>query len=157
MKKWIFYLGISAFLFSSETVLAQMKLSSNKTTPQQVISTINAKFMQAWSNGNAQGIAALFTNNGLLMPPNVESVKGHSAISDYFSSLMSNGVSALKLETVKFETPGKFGYEMGKYSVTNENGQNLDMGKYVAILNDENGSWKIQSFIYNSDLPPSMY
>jgi len=157
MKKWIFCLSMSLLFFSSETLLAQMKDPSNKAPVRQAINTINAKFMQAWSDGNAEGIAALFTTDGILMPPNVASVEGHTAISDFFSSLISNGASTLKLETVKFVSHGKSGHEIGKYTVTDGNGQSVDSGKYIAILGNDNGQWKIQSFIYNSDLPPSMY
>ncbi len=157
MKKLFFLLCLSLFLFSSETLMAQMKESSNTTTSRQAISAVDAKFMNAWSAGNAEGIAALFTSNGMLMPPNAESVKGQSAISNFFSSLINSGVSTLKLETVTFKTHGKSCHEIGKYSVTDGNGQSVDSGKYIAILENENGQWKIQSFIYNSDLPSSMY
>ncbi len=157
MKKWIFCLSVSLLLLGSETVLAQVKSSSHKAPAKESISAINTKFMQAWSNGNAGGIAALFTSEGMLMPPNVKSVKGHTAISNFFSNLISTGFSTLNLEAVQSALHDKSGHEIGKYTVSDGNGQSVDAGKYIAILRKENGQWKIQSFIYNSDLTPSMY
>lgn len=135
--------------------MAQVKGTSGKPRPPKEIDAVNAQFMQAWSAGNADGIATLFTSDGVLMPPNAGSVRGHTGISDFFNSLMSSGTSTLKLETVEFESHGKSGHEIGKYTVTDENGQNVDNGKYIAILKNNNGKWQISRFIYNSDLPPS--
>ena len=91
----------------------------NSSTPgvREAILAANQKFMRAFADRDAVGMAALYTRNGQLLPPNSDFVTGAPAIQAFWQAIMDMGIKAAQLETVEVEGSGESAYEVGKYTL----------------------------------------
>jgi len=123
------------------------------TKIHEAIAAANENFMAAFSRGDAAGLAALYTDNGRVLPPNSDFVSGKQAIQTFWRVLMDMGIKTAKLEIVEVEDHGDTAIEVSTYTLRGEAGQVLDQGKYIVIWKQEAGQWKLHRDIFNSSLP----
>lgn len=126
---------------------------TNSGDVYDAIVNADQEFMRIFSQGDAAGIAALYTENGQFLLPNSDFVKGRQAIQSTFQALMDSGVKTVKLEALEVEGYGDTAFEVGRYILEGEGGQVLDKGKFVVIWRQEAGQWKLHRDIINSSLP----
>ena len=110
-------------------------------------------FMAAFSRSDAAGAAAVYTDDGQVLPPNSDVVSGKQAIQRLWQGAMDMGIKAVKLETVEVEGYGNTAYEVGTFTLQGAAGQVIDAGKYVVIWKQEGGQWKLHRDIWNSSRP----
>ena len=125
-------------------------------TDHNIKSTIhnrNKLFMSTYDNGDAAGMAELYTENAEFLPPNAETVKGKPAIKELFQSIMDSGVKSIKLITGEVEQHRDTAIEVSKAEFYGQGGQKLDDAKYIVIWKRENGEWKLHRDIFNSSTP----
>ena len=118
------------------------------------IEATNVQFMDAFSAGEAADVAACYTEDAQFMPPNGEIVSGREAIQEAMQGLTDAGIKGLQLETVEVEGHGDTAYEVGKGTLTGEDGQTIDEVKYIVIWKKVGDAWKLHRDIFNSNLPP---
>jgi uncharacterized protein (TIGR02246 family) len=118
-------------------------------------------YVKASLAGDAKAIAALYTEDGVELPPHQTMIKGRSAIEQFYEKEFSSGskMSAFSLTHIQTEAAGDLGYDVGTYqqTVTPAGGEKpvSDTGKYVVIMKRAGSTWKVAYAIYNSDLPPA--
>jgi len=117
------------------------------------IEATNAQFMAAVSQGDAAGAAACYTEDAQFMPPNGEIVSGREAIQEAMQGLIDAGIKGLRLEAIEVEGHGDTAYEVGKGTLTGEDGQTIDEVKYIVIWKKVGDAWKLHRDIFNSYLP----
>ena len=122
------------------------------TKVHEAIAAANENFMTAFNRGDAAGMAALYTENGQLLPPNSDFVTGKQAIQMFWQALFDMGIKAAKLEVVEVEGHGDTIIEVSKYTLQDEKGQVIDKGKYIVIWKQDNGQWKLHRDIFNSSM-----
>lgn len=105
------------------------------------------------SRRDAAGIAALYTANAEVSPPNAPVVKGTRAIQEYWQSSFATDPVTVSVNSTEVESSGDMAWEVGNYAVVAADGKTLDKGKYVTVWKRENGQWKLHRDIFNSDLP----
>ena len=115
------------------------------------IEATNTQFMEAFSQGDAAGVAACYTEDGQLMPPNGEIVSGRAALQTGFQELI-DGKYSLQLETIEVEGHGDTAHEIGNYTMAVD-GETVDEGKYIVIWKNVDGQWKLHRDIFNSNNP----
>lgn len=123
------------------------------TKAYEDIAAANENFMAAFNRGDAAGLAALYTENGQLLPPNSDFLSGKQAIQTFWQALMDMGIKTAQLEIVEVEDHGDTAIEISTYTLQDEDGQLLDRGKYLVIWKQEAGQWKLHRDIFNSSLP----
>lgn len=116
------------------------------------IEATNAQFMAALSAGDAAGLAALYTEDAQVMPPNSEIVSGRAAVQETFQGFIDAGLTA-QLETVNVEGHGDTAHEVGKVIIMGADGQTLDEAKYIVIWKKVGDAWKLHRDIWNSNRP----
>lgn len=126
---------------------------STSTEVRDAIAAANENFMAAFKRGDAAGLAALYTENGQVLPPNSDFVTGKEAIQAFWQALSDMGIKEAKLEVVEVEGHGDTAIEVSKYTLHGEEGQELDKGKYIVIWKQEEGQWKLHRDIFNSSMP----
>jgi uncharacterized protein (TIGR02246 family) len=114
----------------------------------------NEKFMETYNSGDAAGLADLYTENGQLLPTGSDFVTGKAAIQAFWQGAMDMGIKTVRLETVEAEGHGDTVIDIGKYTLSGEAGKVMDRGKYIVILKQEGGQWKLHRDIWNSSLTP---
>lgn len=105
--------------------------------------------------GDWDALAALYTEDAVVMPPNQELVIGRAAIRNLFSALT---ISDFSLEAIEIDGRGDLAFSRGDYSWTVSVGEGepvADHGKWLAIWREQtNGTWLLSQDIWNSDQAP---
>lgn len=118
------------------------------------IRAANQKFMDAFNRRDAEGIAALYTKDAKLLPPNSEMITGTQSIEAFWQGAMSLGIKDPKLETIAIEARGDLACEVGRYTMTIQppgSSRVTDVGKYVVVWKNEGGAWKLSIDIWNTN------
>jgi uncharacterized protein (TIGR02246 family) len=115
------------------------------------IKNINSKFVSSFNQGDALGVASLYTKTALLLPAGTDTVQGREAIGQFWQNTLDSGVQAITLDTVEVEQMELTTIELGHYTLSAGGGQLLDNGKYMVVWKRENDQWKIQKDIWNSN------
>ncbi len=152
--------SISTFLsvpFLSFALLSCTKPSMDVATVRKAIEDAEATFTAAFNRGDAAGVAALYTENATLLPPNSEMIQGRQGIQDFWNGGLQMGLKDVTLTTVDVGGNGDTAYSTGKYTLNIQpEGQEgmSDSGKYVVIWKRlADGTWKYHVDIWNSSLP----
>jgi len=139
-------------------LIAATTLAFTATTAQDKKDAPNLvpAFEKAFANKDAEALAALYSENAALLPPNEPEVIGRAEIRKWYQKSFSSGVSNFKMESRTGLREGPVGYERGTYSVrvprAGRSGEALtDARKYVWTLRMSPTGWLIDMHMFNSD------
>jgi len=112
---------------------------------------------KAWEDGynakDAAAVAALYAEDGTIMPPHAAMATGREAIEAYLKTDIAAAPGKLTITYVGSETSGNLAYSHGTFSIADETGKTVDSGKWIEVRKKVNGKWMILYDIWNSDLP----
>ncbi len=112
-------------------------------------------FQTNFKQGNAAGIAELYTENAMLLPPGSDFVKGKEAIRDFWKRVMDLGIKEAELNILEVELHDDTTIELGQYKLMG-GGKVMDQGKYIVIWKQEGGQWKVHRDMWNTSLLPQV-
>ena len=121
---------------------------------REAIISANQNFMGAFKRGDAAGIAALYTSDARLLPPDHQMMSGTEAIQSFWQGAMDMGIKEARLESVEVETQGNLAYEVGRFALTVQpkgGGGTTLTGKYVVVWKNEGGAWRLHVDIWNTN------
>ncbi len=143
--------------FAAAAILVACQAYGPATLSEADIEAIGATTQDWQAAGRANdwaAVAALYTEDAVLMPPNAPAVTGPANIQAYFGSLPPMG--ALDLADVEIDGVGDWAFVRGTYSLTMavEGMEPIaDSGTYLEICRKQaDGTWLIYRDIYNSDV-----
>lgn len=114
------------------------------------IRTADDAFEQQFNQGNAAGVADLYTSEAVLMPPGGDFVTGKTAIRDFWQGAMNMGIKEAKLTIEEVELQGDTAIEVGRYQLKGAGDAVLDEGKFLVVWKQEESQWKLHRDIWNS-------
>jgi ketosteroid isomerase-like protein len=139
-------------------------IAQGRGPSQPQIEAASKAFVAAFNKKDAAGVAALYTADAVLMPPNVPLLKGRADIQKFYQGQFDKGIADLKLNPLQSVVSGQTAFEAGTSDVeTGKGGSDLlllgvggprsirSSGKYVVIYRRDGGSWKISYDIFNDD------
>lgn len=133
--------------------LALLAVAGCAPRPEDIPEEVIAAWEKAYNNGDAAGVAAIYSEDAILMPPNSPALKGREAIDRYMRAGMAQGPSLISIKTEESSTHGDTGVRRGTYRVTTKEGQELEAGKYLEIWKKNDGKWQLRLDIWNADAP----
>ena len=110
----------------------------------------NARFGQAVAAGDADAIAALYTSNALIMPPDSPPIRGRDAIRDYFAGLLDAGVDGVDIETVELVRFDDTAVERAELTIR-AGGEVVDRGKSLVVWGLMDGEWLFVRDMWSSN------
>jgi uncharacterized protein (TIGR02246 family) len=145
--KHVLFCSALVALFSSFAAAAP----SDEVRP--AIEAANKELFAGLKRGDAAAMAALYTSNAQIFPPNADPVRGRKAIEEEFAKMTGGGgVKGGGLNTSEVEVHGDTAIETGTYKLTGEDGNQVDKGNYMAVWKRQDGKWKIHRDIWNSSV-----
>ena len=133
----------------------QAAVQPNSPAALEDIRLLNNQFLKAFNAKDAAGVAAVYAEDAMLMPPNTPAVTTRPAIQFFTSTQFTPDVTGMLLNASENVVMGDYAYSMGYYTILGANNSTLDHGKFVEILKHGPDGWRIYRDIYNSDNPPT--
>ena len=115
----------------------------------------NATFMQRFGDGDAAGVAGLYTKDSVLLPPGSDPLAGRDAVEGFWKAAMGMGVAGIALETDDVEDAGEVAVETCRYVLSVGDGQEIDNGKYLVVWRQEGGEWSLHRDMWNTSRAPA--
>ncbi len=145
------FLGCFSVIFNS---CSQAPPPIDQAAVKNEITKVNQAFVSAFNSGDAAGVAAQYTSDGTLMPPNGEIVRGPAAIEGFWKAVMGMGIAKVDLQTTEVQAGSGFAIEIGKALLYAADGTQVDDSKFMVWWKKDNGQWKLHRDIWNSNWPP---
>ena len=99
-------------------------------------------------------VLGFYAENSVFMPPNAPLLRGRDPLKSFYTGMIEQGATDLRLEPDEVSGHGPIAYESGTYSVSYAKGASRDRGKYLLVLRNMGGTWLTEKTIWSSDLPP---
>jgi uncharacterized protein (TIGR02246 family) len=118
------------------------------------IDAANAKWVAAFSKGDAAAVAQLYTERATALPPGAPMAEGRAAIQAFWQGAITDGVKNVTLKTVQLDQFGNAAREIGEFSLDAPNAQKQvahEQGKYVVLWRHTRAGWKLDTDIWNSN------
>ena len=136
-------------------LLAPTGCETVRGTAPDEFAAANARFEAAFNAGDAAGLAALYTEDAILMAPNVVRLEGRPAIQDLWQRFFDAEVSNLELRTLELTITGPRATEVGAFAMSTPDGNGGRLtahGKYVVLwMLGADGAWWLHRAIWNND------
>ena len=127
--------------------------SSSLETVRDAFTSIFQQFETSFNQGDAEGLTSLYTEDAKILPPNMDIVEGRSAIQTYWQGALEMGIKSFKGEMIDADFSDNLGYLVGKYILYDSDNQELDQGRWISVLNNIDGKWKVHRDIFNTSIP----
>lgn len=110
--------------------------------------------MTCFRQCDAAGVAAVYADEGQIMPAYSTAIHGRAAIQAFWQGCIDMGIGALQRQTLTVDCLTDTLNETGEYAFFDRAGRLIDVGKYVIIWKVQHGRWKIQHDIWTSNRSP---
>jgi ketosteroid isomerase-like protein len=122
------------------------------------VTRTTVELLAAVNASDADRCSKVWAAEGVLMPPNHPSVRGHEAIVQYFRNLFSRSRFTFEFTSSEIHLAGDTALERVTYRATisrrDDAPPSEDTGKGLHVYRRHpNGSWKLKYDIWNSDQP----
>ena len=146
MKKLIAVIPLFIILAGCNQAAAPGDPSEITARSAQWNAALNAKDIDA--------LAALYTDDARMMPPNAVMTVGTDGVRAAFGGMIDAGVG-VELTSIDAGVSGNMGHHIGTFAIT-VGGEVVDVGKFIETWErGDDGAWRISNDIYNSDNPPA--
>jgi uncharacterized protein (TIGR02246 family) len=143
----------SAFALALIGILSCSAVGTAWADPATEHDGLSKRWQTAWDGGDAAGLAALYTKEARLMPPNAKVSTGRAAIEATLRQVMTEMPGKLTVTVSDTGSSGNLGFARGTYVFVNADGETQETGKWLEVRKKVEGQWLIDSDIWNSDDP----
>jgi uncharacterized protein (TIGR02246 family) len=118
---------------------------------EAALSSAAADWEKAFNEKNAEAVAALYTEDGQLLPPGPAVVNGRSAIKDFWANDIATSNTSLAITADSTGVGGDWAYRSGAWRAVNADGSTGGTGKYIEVWRRTADGWQLHRDIWNVD------
>jgi ketosteroid isomerase-like protein len=112
--------------------------------------SVNA-WIDAFGRGDADALAALFTEDSMLFPSGASPVDGRVAVRDYFADRFASRTGAIELEQVEVGVEGALGYKRGRWREVSDDGAVAATGSFLEVWKRVGDRWLLHRGMWTPD------
>jgi uncharacterized protein (TIGR02246 family) len=105
----------------------------------------------AYNDKNAEAVAAVYAEDGQLMPPGAALVSGRAAIKDFFANDIATQWAKIAVKAQSSNVAGDWAIRSGAWSIEAP----PLTGKYIEVWKRAGDSWQLHRDIWNLDSTPA--
>ena len=123
------------------------------TDTREDIDSALRRWEQCFNSGDTAGLAALYTEDATLMPPDSETIRGRQGVQDFWQAARDGGVQKIMLHIGDIEVQGNVLIEVSLATITMNN---ADVpAKYVVVWKRQDaGPWLLHVDMWSSTQAP---
>lgn len=126
--------------------LAQQEdLHAIEALPERIVAAVDAR--------DAEAMARLYTEDALRFEAGGQVTEGRQAVAQLYQAAFEQPPAQVFIVASETVVHNDSGYQIGTYSVADEDGETLLQGYYLLVLNRVDGEWLIHRQINNMVLP----
>ena len=110
-------------------------------------------WVERYAAKDAAGIAALYTEDAQLLPPDQEIISGRAAIQEFFGRTNPPGSAAIDIATVETHVFGDFAHRQGSFLLKGPDGAAVTAGKFLELWKKADGQWLIYRDMWSANAP----
>ena len=166
------YVDNPAVFFSAAELFLQNNISDNtvlkaigagvvlptdtKGTPYQQarasVIEIENELVRLLNKASWDSVAAIYTKDATIYAPGAPPVTGQKAIASFWHTAAIRGMKSIELQLIDLSISGDQLTARGKYVMSNQQIEIIDIGKFIALYRKENNKWHLQTDMFNSSL-----
>jgi uncharacterized protein (TIGR02246 family) len=108
------------------------------------------RFEQAVADGDADAIAALYTGNAMVLPPDHAPVQGRDAIRGHFAGIIASGVDGVDIQTAEVNRFDDVAIRRSDILIS-VGGEVVDRAKSLEVWTLVDGEWLYARDMYSSN------
>lgn len=111
---------------------------------------------ECFQRGDAEMIAAMYTDDAELFVPGVPVIQGKRAICDVWRGIVGNGGTSVSIDVREIQECSEMAFDTGHFTATDSDGRILNAGKWIVIWKRQAGTWSIHRDFMHWDTPPEV-
>jgi uncharacterized protein (TIGR02246 family) len=148
------FIGFMLMSAAHQTLSAQEQEYASPEL-KAAIAEANETWQAGWNAADAAAIGSAYADDAIVMPPGAEPIEGREA----FQAVLVGLLEAAEGSQMAFGSPeimvyGEVAIEVGSFVETAADGSHKDHGRYMTVLKNIDGHWKIVRDIWNSSMTP---
>jgi uncharacterized protein (TIGR02246 family) len=123
------------------------------STVRQEIEQRNREFEGAFSLGDMNAVAALYTPEAVVMPPDAGIISGRPGIAEFWAAARAGGIRSVSLQIHDVQEAGETAYEIGTATLDMQPASGAATTatvKYVVVWKHDAEGWRLAVDIWNS-------
>ncbi|MBX3703092.1 MAG: DUF4440 domain-containing protein [Steroidobacteraceae bacterium] len=133
---------------SALTLTACLPAPVPEAFPQDVADA----WVERYELHDAAGLAALYTEDAQVLPPDAEIVSGRAAIQEFHARTNPPGSAGIEIATVETLVFGDYAYRQGSFRLKGPGGA-VSGGKFIELWKKSDGKWRIHREIWSANAP----
>ena len=140
--------------FRFTLLAAALAVAATAAAKEGPLDGMSQKFEDHFRKGEVEAIGAMYTEDGVVMPPNHARVQGRANIAAFIKEMTDAGFS-LKLTPTDNWMDGGLAARSGTYIVLDKDQKEVEHGKWLELWKKgADGKWLMVRDMWNSDDPP---
>ena len=117
------------------------------------IENTRQQWVDRYNQGDAAGVADLYAEDVQAVTETGETFEGPQELQEWLQGSLDAGATNVVIIPTDTRLFGDVAYDLGTYAYTTDDGQMVDQGHYLVILERTDGEWRITRQMVTSTQP----
>ncbi|MGH8249706.1 MAG: YybH family protein [Steroidobacteraceae bacterium] len=127
---------------------------SGRAVPEAFPQDVADAWQERYRAQDAAGVAALYTEDAQLLPPDAPVVEGRVAIQEFIARNFRPGGAPIEIATVETQVFEDYAHRQGSFRLGEPGNESSATGKFLELWKKVDGRWLIHREIWNANAPP---